>query len=130
MFVSQDYNVWCDLRRLEHRLKVRWLTHESDEERWENYRIRNNLSINDFGSIISTSYREEPSNDDEGRDKFNTGGSFHRSRAYEQADINNRNTNGKSHQPSANNGNTYSTGPNNSQYPFSHHNNATTNSRL
>ncbi|XP_018321505.1 serine/threonine-protein kinase D3 [Agrilus planipennis] len=33
----QDYETWCDLRTLEKQLNVRYLTHESDDARWERY---------------------------------------------------------------------------------------------
>ncbi|CAG2112595.1 unnamed protein product, partial [Medioppia subpectinata] len=39
----QDYEVWCDLRELEANAGVRWVTHESDDERWKQYRIAHNL---------------------------------------------------------------------------------------
>lgn len=38
-----DYVTWCDLRQLEHSIKTRWLTHESDDERWMNFSKKNNL---------------------------------------------------------------------------------------
>lgn len=34
----QDYQTWCDLRKLEGQLRERYLTHESDDARWESYR--------------------------------------------------------------------------------------------
>ncbi|XP_063918522.1 serine/threonine-protein kinase D3 isoform X2 [Zophobas morio] len=34
----QDYQTWCDLRTLENQINVRYLTHESDDARWERYR--------------------------------------------------------------------------------------------
>ncbi|XP_050297464.1 serine/threonine-protein kinase D3 [Anthonomus grandis grandis] len=34
----QDYQTWCDLRSLENQMNVRYLTHESDDARWEKYR--------------------------------------------------------------------------------------------
>ncbi|XP_017771650.1 PREDICTED: serine/threonine-protein kinase D3 [Nicrophorus vespilloides] len=34
----QDYHTWCDLRSLEKQIAVRYLTHESDDARWEHYR--------------------------------------------------------------------------------------------
>ncbi|KAJ8044764.1 Serine/threonine-protein kinase D3 [Holothuria leucospilota] len=34
----QDYQTWQDLRRLEKQVGERYLTHESDDERWEAYR--------------------------------------------------------------------------------------------
>ena len=33
----QDYQTWCDLRELEHQLGLRWLTHHSDDARWQEY---------------------------------------------------------------------------------------------
>jgi len=39
----QDYQCWCDLRMLESRVGERYLTHESDDVRWNDYRIANNL---------------------------------------------------------------------------------------
>lgn len=39
----QDYHCWCDLRMLERRVGERYLTHESDDVRWNEYRITNNL---------------------------------------------------------------------------------------
>lgn len=34
----QDYQTWCDLRDLEQQVSERYLTHESDDVRWEQYR--------------------------------------------------------------------------------------------
>jgi protein kinase D len=34
----QDYQTWCDLRKLETQVGNRYLTHESDDVRWENFR--------------------------------------------------------------------------------------------
>ncbi|XP_074641297.1 serine/threonine-protein kinase D3-like isoform X1 [Tubulanus polymorphus] len=39
----QDYQTICDLRRLESMVGERYLTHESDDARWEQYRVENNL---------------------------------------------------------------------------------------
>ncbi|XP_055879880.1 serine/threonine-protein kinase D1-like isoform X5 [Biomphalaria glabrata] len=39
----QDYQTWCDLRVLEKQVGIRYLTHESDDERWEKYRQEKNL---------------------------------------------------------------------------------------
>ncbi|KAK6621589.1 Serine/threonine-protein kinase D1 [Polyplax serrata] len=33
----QDYRTWCDLRELEKQIGVRYLTHESDDARWETF---------------------------------------------------------------------------------------------
>jgi len=40
----QDYQCWCDLRDLETRVDTRWLTHQSDDTRWENYGRQRHLS--------------------------------------------------------------------------------------
>jgi len=44
----QDYQCWSDLRQLEARLQAtgprRWLTHESDDNRWESYGRQRHLS--------------------------------------------------------------------------------------
>lgn len=34
----QDYQMWLDLRRLETEVGIRYLTHESDDDRWEKHR--------------------------------------------------------------------------------------------
>lgn len=34
----QDYQCWCDLRELERKVGVRYITHESDDARWASYR--------------------------------------------------------------------------------------------
>lgn len=34
----QDYQTWCDLRALESQVGQRYLTHESDDERWDAFR--------------------------------------------------------------------------------------------
>ncbi|KFM62363.1 Serine/threonine-protein kinase D1, partial [Stegodyphus mimosarum] len=39
----QDYQTWCDLRELEAQVGWRYLTHESDDARWEAYRREHNL---------------------------------------------------------------------------------------
>uniref|UniRef100_A0A2L2YJ80 protein kinase C n=1 Tax=Parasteatoda tepidariorum TaxID=114398 RepID=A0A2L2YJ80_PARTP len=39
----QDYQTWCDLRRLESDVGSRYLTHQSDDARWEAYRRLHNL---------------------------------------------------------------------------------------
>lgn len=35
----QDYETWCDLRILENLIGVRYLTHESDDARWERHKL-------------------------------------------------------------------------------------------
>lgn len=47
------------------------MTHESDEERWEDYRLKNKLPENDFGPIITQpKCADDYSNDEENRDRF------------------------------------------------------------
>merc|ERR1711963_709956 len=40
----QDYQCWCDMRQLEARNNIRWLTHQSDDNRWETYGRQRHLS--------------------------------------------------------------------------------------
>jgi len=40
----QDYQCWNDLRDLENRVNQRWLTHQSDDNRWETYGRQRRLS--------------------------------------------------------------------------------------
>lgn len=105
----QDYHVWCDLRRLERKTSTQWLTHESDEERWEQYRLKHKLPENDFGPIITVpKYVQDDvdtPNEEENRDKFITStDSFRRRTNY-----NNSNNNGKVyHNKSNGNGHAFS----------------------
>lgn len=39
----QDYQTWCDVRELESQVGVRYLSHESDDARWEAYRRERGL---------------------------------------------------------------------------------------
>ncbi|KAL3183601.1 hypothetical protein MRX96_033707 [Rhipicephalus microplus] len=39
----QDYQTWCDIRELESQVGVRYLSHESDDSRWEAYRREKGL---------------------------------------------------------------------------------------
>ncbi|KAA0711220.1 Serine/threonine-protein kinase D1 [Triplophysa tibetana] len=39
----QDYQMWLDLRTLEGKMKERYITHESDDLRWENFAEQNGL---------------------------------------------------------------------------------------
>lgn len=39
----QDYQLYCDLRRLEAELGWRYVTHESDDRRWDEHRRRHQL---------------------------------------------------------------------------------------
>ncbi|KAI1295433.1 Serine/threonine-protein kinase D1 [Halotydeus destructor] len=47
----QDYTTWCDLRELEAQVGQRWVTHESDDARWESYRNHNNLPLPRFQTL-------------------------------------------------------------------------------
>uniref|UniRef100_A0AAY4CV58 Serine/threonine-protein kinase n=1 Tax=Denticeps clupeoides TaxID=299321 RepID=A0AAY4CV58_9TELE len=39
----QDYQTWLDLRELETKLRERYITHESDDGRWQNFAHQHNL---------------------------------------------------------------------------------------
>ncbi|XP_015783313.1 serine/threonine-protein kinase D1 [Tetranychus urticae] len=54
----EDYQTWCDLRDLEKRMGQRWLTHESDDARWESYGRQSNLYNNYRGNFTSSSSKE------------------------------------------------------------------------
>ncbi|XP_067435684.1 protein kinase D4 isoform X2 [Thunnus thynnus] len=41
----QDFQVWCDLREFEHKMGCRYLTHQSDEERWRRYALEKGLDF-------------------------------------------------------------------------------------
>ncbi|XP_022252201.1 serine/threonine-protein kinase D1-like isoform X2 [Limulus polyphemus] len=41
----QDYQLWCDLHELEAQVGSRYLTHESDDARWDVYRQEHNLPL-------------------------------------------------------------------------------------
>ncbi|XP_075677162.1 serine/threonine-protein kinase D3 isoform X5 [Dermatophagoides pteronyssinus] len=121
-----DYYVWCDLRRLESQTSKRWLTHESDEERWEQYRIKHKLAENDFGPIITApKYNDHDHDDDvdtpneeENRDKFitiNNTDSFRRCTNY------NNNNNDNLHHPQHNNKS--NNNGHNGHGQFNHHHN-------
>ncbi len=40
IFFFQDYHTWCDCRELEAKVGTRYITHESDDDRWEQFRRR------------------------------------------------------------------------------------------
>ena len=44
-FFLQDYETWCDLKELEKQVGIRYLTHDSDDQRWESYRRDNGLAF-------------------------------------------------------------------------------------
>lgn len=41
--ISQDYQTWLDLRELETKLGERYITHESDDSRWQMYACEHTL---------------------------------------------------------------------------------------
>ncbi|XP_062849449.1 protein kinase D4 [Trichomycterus rosablanca] len=41
----QNFQLWCDLRMFEQRLGHRYLTHESDDERWRHHAQEKNLTL-------------------------------------------------------------------------------------
>jgi len=61
-FCSQDYQTWCDLRELEKQVGIRYLTHESDDSRWEAFRKDNFLqsSNNNGANGIPSSLGDAP----------------------------------------------------------------------
>ncbi|XP_065562821.1 serine/threonine-protein kinase D1-like isoform X2 [Artemia franciscana] len=46
----QDYQTWCDLRDLERQVGIRYVTHESDDARWEAYRKEHVLDNGQIGT--------------------------------------------------------------------------------
>ncbi|XP_054154331.1 serine/threonine-protein kinase D1-like isoform X2 [Oppia nitens] len=59
----QDYDVWCDLRELEIMVGTRWVTHESDDDRWERYRIANNISPPKFDTVVTNDVSMDENNE-------------------------------------------------------------------
>ncbi len=46
LVILQDYQCWCDMRKLETQVVgQRYLTHDSDDPRWEHFRKENKLPI-------------------------------------------------------------------------------------
>ena len=44
-FLLKDYQTWADLRVLEMAVGVRYLTHDSDDERWESHRLEHGCKV-------------------------------------------------------------------------------------
>lgn len=42
---QQDYQLWCDLSELEVRVGSRWVTDDTDFERWSKYAKKHNLQL-------------------------------------------------------------------------------------
>lgn len=55
---TQEYQTWLDLRELERKMGERYITHESDDARWEQFVAEHPLpgpallSDGDFGAVI------------------------------------------------------------------------------
>lgn len=49
-----SYETWCDLRELENKFKARWLTHESDDSRWEQHQLRLGNAVADKLANLTT----------------------------------------------------------------------------
>lgn len=84
---------------MEKKVNIRWLTHESDEERWEEYRIKNKLPENDFGPIITRpKYQDDDDtpNEEENVDKFITNNDSFRRRNFDPPTLKTENGNGHS----------------------------------
>jgi protein kinase D len=59
----QDYEVWCDLRELEGQVGSRWVTHESDDARWEFYRIENRLPPPKIEALVGNEVIRDENNE-------------------------------------------------------------------
>lgn len=72
-----DYVTWCDLRQLEHSIQTRWLTHESDDERWMNYSREHNLPApkipKPFGKFSNGNTDTDDANDNVDEDENESG---------------------------------------------------------
>lgn len=51
----QDYQTWMDLRELETQVGQRYLTHESDDARWEQYQREHSIQNNHHCSVATNS---------------------------------------------------------------------------
>ncbi|CAG2174004.1 unnamed protein product, partial [Oppiella nova] len=59
----QDYEVWCDLRELESNVGVRWVTHESDDDRWKKYADDHNLPPPKIDTIVTNDVTMDENNE-------------------------------------------------------------------
>ncbi|CAG2178666.1 unnamed protein product [Oppiella nova] len=59
----QDYEVWCDLRELESNVGVRWVTHESDDDRWKRYADDHNLPPPKIDTIVTNDVTMDENNE-------------------------------------------------------------------
>ncbi|XP_076318715.1 serine/threonine-protein kinase D1-like isoform X2 [Tachypleus tridentatus] len=58
----QDYQLWCDLHELEAQVGSRYLTHESDDARWDVYRQEHNLPLTNC-VMLSQELQQRPTSD-------------------------------------------------------------------
>lgn len=56
----QDYQTWLDLRELECRIGERYITHESDDSRWEQYAGEQGLQYPAHLISLSASHSDSP----------------------------------------------------------------------
>ncbi|XP_053237159.1 serine/threonine-protein kinase D1 isoform X2 [Podarcis raffonei] len=56
----QDYQTWLDLRELESKIGERYITHESDDSRWEQYAGENGLQYPTHLISLSANHNENP----------------------------------------------------------------------
>ncbi|XP_007427178.1 serine/threonine-protein kinase D1 [Python bivittatus] len=56
----QDYQAWLDLRELECKIGERYITHESDDSRWEQYAGDNSLQYPAHLMSLNTNHSENP----------------------------------------------------------------------
>lgn len=59
-FIPQDYQTWLDLRELECKIGERYITHESDDLRWEQYAGEQGLRYPAHLITPSASHSEGP----------------------------------------------------------------------
>ncbi|RWS30043.1 serine/threonine-protein kinase D1-like protein [Leptotrombidium deliense] len=58
----EDYTCWSDLRELEMKLGQRWVTHESDDARWEMFRVEHGLDPPSFPRRSKSQEKEDEDN--------------------------------------------------------------------
>lgn len=59
-FLLQDYQTWLDLRELECRIGERYITHESDDSRWEQYAGEQGLQYPSHLVSLNASHSDGP----------------------------------------------------------------------
>ncbi|XP_061452913.1 serine/threonine-protein kinase D2 [Rhineura floridana] len=63
----QDYQTWLDLRELERRMRQRYITHESDDARWEQFAAEHCLPYPDHLRVRQLKEEEEEEVEEEGQ---------------------------------------------------------------